>query len=186
ETGFSAPRGAASFRIAPGSPRPWYCHHRILASPPAPGNRLRALTRSSRAAFVPLAVTLACFVATQARAVAPFTLELVDSNPAGSVGESSSLKVDHLGHPHVAYYDGVNGNLKYAFHDGTNWVVTTADGSTDDVGEFCALALDSLDRPHIAYYDGTHQRLMYTRKLGATGAREVVDTAGFDCSSEPP
>ena len=125
-----------------------------------------------------------CLFPAVAAAVAPFTLELVDSDPAGSMGESSSMKVDHLGHPHVAYYDAVHGNLKYAFHNGTNWVVTTADNSADDVGEFCAIALDSLDRPHIAYYDGAHQRLMYTAKLGATWTREVVN-ASFDCGWHP-
>jgi hypothetical protein len=129
--------------------------------------------------------TFGVLAATPALAVAPYTLETVDSNPSGSVGESSSMKVDHLGHPHVAYYDAVNGNLKYASHDGTNWVVETADGTADDVGEFCALALDSLDRPHIAYYDDTHQRLMYTAKLGASWSREIADTASFDCGWYP-
>jgi len=93
--------------------------------------------------------------------------------------------VDHLGHPHVAYYDAVNGNLKYAFHDGTSWIVQTADGTTDDVGEFCALALDSLDRPHIAYYDNTHQHLLYTTQVGETWTREVADSASFDCGWYP-
>jgi hypothetical protein len=143
---------------------------------------LPALPRSSRAAF---ALALALLATSPARAVAPFTLELVDSNPLGSVGESSSMKVDHLGHPHIAYYDAVNGNLKYASHDGANWIVETADGSPEDVGEFCALALDSLDRPYIAYYDDTHQRLMYTAKLGAAWTREIADTASFDCGWYP-
>ena len=135
-----------------------------------------------RAAW-PLAMALAaaCLATRPAAAVPPFTLDLVDSNPAGSVGEYSSMRVDHLGHPHVAYYDDVNGNLKYAFHNGTSWVVQTADPTTDDVGEFCSLALDSLDRPHIAYHDATHGRLMYTTKVGATWTREVADTATFDC-----
>ena len=120
-----------------------------------------------------------------ARAVAPFTLEVVDASPGNIVGEFSSMKVDHLGHPHVAYYDDLNGDLKYAFHDGTAWSIQVADGSSNDVGQYCSLALDSLDRPHIAYYDGTNGRLMYAARLGGAWIHEVADDASFDCGWYP-
>ena len=140
----------------------------------------------SRTLFTPLALLALIAGASvvlgvpPALAMPPFTLQTVDAPPGGRVGESSSMKVDRQGHPHIAYYDGLNGNLKYAYHDGTSWTIQVADGSLDDVGAFCSLALDALDRPHIAYYDDTNGRLLYATRVGTTWTREIADTSSFD------
>lgn len=126
-----------------------------------------------------------CVLAAPARAVAPFVLETVDGGPGQVVGEYSSLRLDRQGRPHIAYYDGANGHLKYARFDGTRWLVQVADPSVADVGQFATLALDSLDRPHIAYHDDTNGKLRYATFNGTTWTRELADPSSFDCGWYP-
>ncbi len=132
-----------------------------------------------------LAVMGLCVLATSAHAVAPFVLETVDGGAGQVVGEYSSMKLDRQGRPHIAYYDGANGHLKYARFDGTRWLVQVADPSVADVGQFAALALDSLDRPHIAYHDDTNGKLRYATLNGSTWTRELADPSSFDCGWYP-
>jgi hypothetical protein len=128
-----------------------------------------------------LLVALCTFTSNSARAVAPFTLEQVDGGAGSVVGEYSSLRLDRSGRPHIAYYDGVQGDLKYASFNGTAWTIETADGSPHDVGQFTSLALDTLNRPHIAYYDESIGKLRYATKVGTTWTHEIADSASFDC-----
>ena len=58
-----------------------------------------------------------CLLPMRALAVAPFVLETVDGGAGQAVGEYSSMKLDRKGHPHIAYYDAGNSQLKYAHHE---------------------------------------------------------------------
>jgi hypothetical protein len=68
----------------------------------------------------------------------------------GKVGQYSSIQVDDAGWPHIAFYDFGNGDLKYAFKDGSGWHIETVD-SEGNVGGYTSLALDELGQANISY-----------------------------------
>ncbi len=92
-------------------------------------------------------------------------VQVVDEAPA--VGGSASLAVSAAGRPHIAYYDALNRDLKYARMEADGWARETVD-ATGDAAAVAALALDRFDRPHIVYYrdngDGASPRLAYARR----------------------
>ena len=73
----------------------------------------------------------------------------------GDTGKYTSIKIDGMNNPHIAYYDADNADLLYKKYDGWNWNTTTID-SIGDVGSHASLVLDRFDNPHIAYYDATN------------------------------
>ena len=95
----------------------------------------------------------------------------------GDVGLYSSMKIDSMNNPHIAYYDADNGDLIYTKYDGWNWNTTTID-SGDDVGAHASLALDKFDKPHIAYYDTTNEDLKYAHFDGNQWNNTSVDSDG--------
>jgi hypothetical protein len=102
--------------------------------------------------------------------------------PAGLQGghTATCLALDAAQNPCVAYYDGTEGDLKFAQRTGGSWSITTVD-TTGDTGQFCALAIDSSDEPHIAYYwklnpNGTPaDHLKYAWRSNGTWTTESVD-----------
>ncbi len=104
-------------------------------------------------------------------------VETVDA--AAKLERYTSLALDSLGRPHIAYpdmgpeFDGPD--LKYAWHDGTSWHVETV-LSGDWVGQYCSLVLDAADRPHISAYN--YGTLTYGWHDGANWHFETVDTNG--------
>jgi hypothetical protein len=73
------------------------------------------------------------------------------------------LALDASGRPHIAYYDGDDADLKYAFKDAAGWHIQAVDAE-GYVGEYCSLRLDSAGRVHICYQGGG-SALKYARML---------------------
>ena len=103
------------------------------------------------------------------------------------LGYYTSLAVDANNRAHISYYDDTNNVLKYAYWNGSKWVIEVVDNN-GDVGMFSSLALerDPLQTngiaeppvPHISYYDNTFHRLKHADRAGGTWAPniETVDT----------
>lgn len=79
----------------------------------------------------------------------------------GQVGMHSSIAVDSGGGIYISYYDYSGHSLKFAYDDGTEWLVFIVDGLTDYVGEYTSLVLDEAGVPHITYYDATNDELKH-------------------------
>ena len=103
------------------------------------------------------------------------------------VGLYTSLAVNQLDRPRVAYFDRTNGRLKYAQKTAEGWEVVTVPraGSGDNVvGRSCSLALDSDGLPHIAFLDETAGTLNVARKA-SDGRWAVEVVAGADDGDWP-
>ena len=112
------------------------------------------------------------------------TPEVIDqySNNNKRLGESwNDLELDASNHPHVSYmYHNYNPNpdpveLKYAWHNGTDWITTTLQTITgNSPTKHSSLALDSSGNPHISYYDSTNDTLRYTYYNGSSWIDSTV------------
>ncbi len=102
-------------------------------------------------------------------------LETVDSH--GSTGAYSSLVIDENDAAHIAYYDSLSKDLKYATNASGLWVTETAESAQDD-GSFCSLVLDSNGWAHISYYSlsaCTLHAIKYATNSGGLWTTEIVD-----------
>ena len=89
-----------------------------------------------------------------------------------------SLAVDPLGKPAVAYFDGTDGDLKFARYDGISWHSQTID-SKNSVGLYPSLTFDRNGLAVISYYRKTTGDLKVAReKLDGTFSTAAVDTRG--------
>jgi hypothetical protein len=90
-----------------------------------------------------------------------------------------SLDISYGDNVVIAYYDGLNGSLKYAYYAGAGlgscgttyaWICQVIDDPTgSNVGLFPSIhaPLDASDYVQIAYYDSTNGKLKYARALAA-------------------
>lgn len=65
-----------------------------------------------------------------------------------------SLAVNALGRPAIAYFEGSNGDLKYAEYDGVEWHTASVDVK-NSTGLYPSLVFDRNNHPVIAYYRKT-------------------------------
>lgn len=95
-----------------------------------------------------------------------------------NIAGDTSLALDHLDRPHIAYSDWLNSELKYAHFDGMGWFTETVDtmGGWD-----VSLDLDVSGRPHISYYGAGGLKHAYWD--GADWNTEVVTSEGQDFTS---
>jgi hypothetical protein len=88
------------------------------------------------------------------------------------VGKYASLALDSSDQPRIAYYDGGNDSLKYAYHNGS-WLIRRilAASSGFPSGQYASLFVDvnNGDLPHIAHYDSTNGTLEYAVYVGSGG-----------------
>jgi hypothetical protein len=101
----------------------------------------------------------------------------LDAVDGGNKGGSTSVALDSLERAHISYQDWSNGDLKYARHTGSAWVMRTVDNA-GYVGEYSSIELDSLDQPHISYFDRTKAKLKYARQNGTAWHIVTVPTTG--------
>ncbi|MBE9473696.1 MAG: hypothetical protein IMY85_02310 [Chloroflexi bacterium] len=108
------------------------------------------------------------------------------------VGQYASLAIDALGNRHIAYYDGVNGDLEYArtgnpanCGPGNIWLCYPVDAASD-VGKYASLYVDNGGHFHIAYYDATADKLKYAVDLGAGGNCGIFGSAQCDTIDSMP
>jgi len=99
-------------------------------------------------------------------------IEMVDEEI--SPGWETSIALDVLDHPHIAYHDAHEA-LRYAYNDGSTWDIQIVD-SGSDVGEDASLELDSGGVPHIAYTDLTSKAIRYAQLVGTEWQTETVTT----------
>lgn len=107
--------------------------------------------------------------------------EIIDDSGSVSrpVGRFVDLALDRLDSPYVAYYDSLNGDLKYGLRTGGSWNTYTVD-SVDNVGELPSIVISDSFIPHIAYYDVARNDLKYTYwdPTGNTWRFQVIDPDG--------
>jgi hypothetical protein len=124
------------------------------------------------------------------RVLAPLSASLVDADGDGSstnLGEFSDLAIVD-GEPAIAYYDGTNGELRYAARSGGTWtdvlVDADGDGTSTDVGLWVSLAVLDSGEPAVAYYDRINRELRYAERSGGSWTDVLVDADGEGTSTE--
>ena len=87
-------------------------------------------------------------------------------DPDDNLGAYPSLVLDDDDRPHITYYgaewDNGNGKLKYTYHDGTSWVLSTLD-NTAGMGRDSTIVLDGDGRPVVAYSDAAQSLVKLLR-----------------------
>ena len=101
-----------------------------------------------------------------------------DSIDSGNqMGKYASLALDGSDRPRIAYYDGGNNALMYAYQYGGSW--TISDILPTNSGKYASLYVDvdNGNIPHIAHYDSSNGKLGYAVYVGSGG------NCGFDSGS---
>jgi hypothetical protein len=94
------------------------------------------------------------------------------------VGLGSSITLDSIDNPHIAYHDR-NGGLKYAKWTGSIWLIQTLDNG-GNIGGDRSIALDSSGNPHVIY---SNDALKYARWNGSNWIIQTVVSGGSYFSS---
>jgi len=104
----------------------------------------------------------------------------------GIVGPHTSLALDAQGNPRISYFDGSNGDLKYAIWSAAGWSIETVPDPGGVVGQYCSLVFDPTGLPNIAYYDATNTALKLARKSGTNWIIETIPAGAFPAKTIGP
>ncbi len=104
-----------------------------------------------------------------------YQCDAIDSGD--QVGKYASLALDGSDRPRIAYYDGGNDALMYAYQNGGGWTIREI--LPINAGQYASLYVDTDngDLPHIAHHDATNGELGYAVFVGSNG------NCGFNASS---
>jgi len=93
------------------------------------------------------------------------------------VGQYASLAMDSSDRPRIAYHDGGNNSLMYAYHNGVSWTIREI--LPTNSGKYASLYVDvnNGNIPQIAHYDSSSGKLGYAVFKGSAG------NCGFNSSS---
>ena len=85
------------------------------------------------------------------------------------IGQYASLALDGSDQPRIAYYDGGNDALMYAYQYGVSWTIREI--LPTNSGKYASLYVDvnNGDLPHIAHYDSSNGNLEYAVYVGSGG-----------------
>jgi hypothetical protein len=92
-------------------------------------------------------------------------------------GDTTSIKIDTTNYPHISYTDRGQFNLKYAYYNGTNWMIQYVD-QKGNVGQYSSLVLDGNDRPHISYACWSEFSLKYATLSNDNWNIQTIDSQG--------
>jgi hypothetical protein len=108
----------------------------------------------------------------------PTIIDPAASNTDGGY-QYISLAIDNTGSPGVAYFDGWNGDLRYAHLDRITgkWKAFVID-SAGSTGLYPSLAFSRENTPAISYYNHTNKDLELARSNGKSWSIAPVDTTG--------
>jgi uncharacterized delta-60 repeat protein len=88
---------------------------------------------------------------------------------AKNAGVYLSIAADRNGRPGISYFDGTNGDFKFAFKQGSAWKTETVE-SRGSIGLYPSMLFDDSGRPTAIYYDKTHGDLKFAVRNMTTGA----------------
>ncbi len=104
---------------------------------------------------------------------AAWTEQIVDTTSSVHM----SLDIDSSGRVHLSYRDQTNEDLRYAYFNGTNWIIQTVD-SPGDVGHYTSLEVSASGYGRISYSDDGYQ-LKYASFNGTGWEIQIVTTENF-------
>jgi len=92
-------------------------------------------------------------------------------------GTVTTIAVDSLNHPHIAYSDDGWYGLKYAHFDGNTWIIQVVDSQQQSgSGNNNAITTDSPNNPHISYCQDAIGQLRYAHKVSGSWVIEYPDS----------
>jgi hypothetical protein len=91
-------------------------------------------------------------------------------------GFYTSIAIDSNGNPHISHCEVREASLRYAYWNGTEWCLQTADKGHG--GSCTSIVLDSDGHPHISYSEGVYEDLWYAEWNGTNWQAQAVDSAG--------
>ncbi|MDD5090446.1 MAG: hypothetical protein PHQ23_05970, partial [Candidatus Wallbacteria bacterium] len=108
-----------------------------------------------------------------------WTKDILDNS--ADTGYFSSIGINALGNPSIAYYALTDSSLRCARYTGIPFIFEVVDDGANGtgVGQYTSIALDSNNRPHISHFDDANNDLKYSVWNGAAWVSEMVDNSSF-------